>query len=157
MENRKIEVCIRVWRTNELSPDDVRLRTLAFHAATRAYAPYSRFQVGAAARLRDGMILEGSNQENIASPSGLCAERVALFHAGAAFPEMPVTALALVAIKDGVMQPFVAPCGACRQVMLETEQRYGTPLRVLMCGKEETFVVASAQDLLPLCFSGWGK
>jgi cytidine deaminase len=152
MENRKLEVCIRVLQTNELSSDDARLRAVAFHAAARAYAPYSRFQVGAAVRLRDGTILEGCNQENVASPSGLCAERVALFHAGAVFPELPVIALALVAVKDGVMQAFVSPCGACRQVMLETEQRYGTPLRVLMCGRDETFMVASAQDLLPLRF-----
>ena len=154
MEEKRIELLAAILKTEELSPDDNRLRMAAVHAAGRAYAPYSRFQVGAAVMLRDGSVVEGSNQENIAFPSGLCAERVALFHAGASFPEIPVISLAIVAVKDGVIQKSIAPCGACRQVMLETEQRYGEPVRILMCGRDETILVSTAKDLLPFGFSG---
>ncbi|HCC52649.1 MAG TPA: cytidine deaminase [Porphyromonadaceae bacterium] len=154
MEEKRIELLAAILKTEELSPDDNRLRMAAVHAAGRAYAPYSRFQVGAAVMLRDGSVVEGSNQENIAFPSGLCAERVALFHAGASFPEIPVISLAIVAVKDGVIQKSIAPCGACRQVMLETEQRYGKPVRILMCGRDETILVSTAKDLLPFGFSG---
>jgi cytidine deaminase len=153
MEERKIELCIRVLNTEELSPGDVRLRRVAVKAARQAYAPYSRFQVGAAVMLRNGTIVKGSNQENIASPSGVCAERVALFHAGTSFPDTPVVALAVVAIKGSMIQCQVSPCGACREVKLETELRYGTPLRILMCGKDETLIASSAHDLLPVNFS----
>jgi len=135
-----------------LSMDDSRLRNAAVHAAKRAYAPYSHFNVGAAVLLKDGTIIEGSNQENMAYPSGLCAERVALFSAGASFPDIPVAAIAIVAVKDGNMQSAIAPCGGCRQVMLETEQRYGQPIRILLCGQHETVLVASAKNLLPLAF-----
>ncbi len=154
MEEKKIELPVSILKTEELSPDDNRLRVAAIHAAGRAYAPYSRFQVGAAAMLSDGSVVEGSNQENISYPSGLCAERVALFYAGASFPEIPVISLAIVAVKEGVVQKSIAPCGACRQVMLETEQRYGKPMRILMCGKDETVVVSTAKHLLPFSFSG---
>jgi cytidine deaminase len=154
MEEKKIELTVKILKTEELSPDDNRLRVAAIHAAKRAYAPYSRFRVGAAAMLRDGTIVEGNNQENVAYPSGLCAERVALFHAGASFPEIPVLSLAIVAVKDDIIQKTVAPCGACRQVMLETELRYGNPVRILMCGSDKTTVVSSIKDLLPFSFSG---
>ncbi|MDR0393984.1 MAG: cytidine deaminase [Tannerella sp.] len=150
----KIELCVNILKTESLSPEDSRLRAAAVSAAGRAYAPYSRFQVGAAVMLEDGVIVEGSNQENRAYPSGLCAERVALFHAGASFPRIPVLSLAIVAIKEGVLQRSISPCGACRQVILETEQRYGKPVRILMCGSDETVIVSSAKDLLPFRFAG---
>ena len=153
MEENKIEMIFKVLKTNELSVDDSRLRETAVNAAQRAYAPYSGFNVGAVALLADGVIMEGNNQENVAYPSGMCAERIALFSAGATYPEIPVTSLAIIAIKDGEIQPSIAPCGACRQVMLETEQRYGHPVRILLCGRDETIIVSSAKDLLPLCFS----
>ena len=154
MEEKKIKLTVGILKTEELLPEDNRLRVAAIRAAKRAYAPYSRFRVGAAAMLRDGTIVEGNNQENIAYPSGLCAERVALFHAGASFPEIPVISLAIVAFKDDVIQPSISPCGACRQVMLEIEQRYGKPVRVLMCGNDQTIIVYSVKDLLPFSFSG---
>ncbi|MDR2774934.1 MAG: cytidine deaminase [Tannerella sp.] len=152
MRENEMEIVIKMQKTRELSPEDNRLRISAVRAAKRAYAPYSRYNVGAAVLLEDGTIIEGNNQENIAYPSGLCAERVALFYAGASHPAIPVVSIAIVAVKDGEVRESVSPCGACRQALLETEQRYGKPVRVLMCGRDEVVVVFSAKDLLPLSF-----
>ena len=152
MEEISIELRFKRLETKALSNEDNELREAAIGAAKRAYAPYSHFHVGAAVLLKDGTVVEGNNQENIAYPSGLCAERVALFAAGAAFPDIPVIAIAIAAIKNGVVQSAIAPCGACRQVMLETEQRYGLPMRIVLCGHDETLLIASSQDLLPLSF-----
>ena len=152
MEEIEIGLKFKRLKNAELSEEDTKIRHAAIHAAKRAYAPYSHFHVGAALLLSDGTIVEGNNQENVAYPSGLCAERVALFAAGASFPEIPVVTLAIVAMKDGMIQPEIAPCGGCRQVMLETELRYEQPIRVLLCGREETILVASAKDLLPISF-----
>ena len=102
--------------------------------------------------LEDGTIITGSNQENAAYPSGLCAERVALFHAGHQYPDMPVVALAIAAATNGRQVESISPCGACRQVLLEAEQRYGKPMKVLLCGTKEVVVAESAESLLPLCF-----
>jgi cytidine deaminase len=153
MEEKRVEIRFEILEKEELLRDDLRLYATALHAARQAYAPYSRFQVGAAV-LVAGMVVEGCNQENRAYPSGMCAERVALFSAGAYLPKHPVTALAIIALKKGVIQPPVAPCGACCQVLLETEQRYGKPVRVLMCGSDRIIAVSSAKDLLPFSFSG---
>ena len=153
MEEIRIELKFKRIKTALLPKEDGRLRDAAMRAAARAYSPYSHFNVGAAVLLKDGAIVEGNNQENIAYPSGLCAERVALFAAGATFPENPITAIAIVAVKNGEIQPFITPCGGCRQVLLETEQRYGHPVRILLCGRDETILVASAKDLLPFSFS----
>jgi cytidine deaminase len=152
---QKIELTVEVIKTETLSDEDGTLRAAAIRAAARAYAPYSHFHVGVAVLLDDGTLVEGNNQENVSYPSGLCAERVALFAAGASFPDVPIVSLAIVAIKDGIIQPFIAPCGSCRQVMLETEQRYGRPVRVLLIGAEETIIIPSAQDLLPYSFSSF--
>ncbi|MDR3250327.1 MAG: cytidine deaminase [Tannerella sp.] len=152
MEEKKIVLTAKVMPTDELSCGDRRLRAAAIDAAGRAYAPYSRFSVGAAALLADDSIVTGNNQENMAYPSGLCAERVALFAAGATFPDIPVTAIAIVAMSGGEVHPHVSPCGSCRQVMLETERRYGGAIRVLMCGRDETVVVSSVSGLMPFAF-----
>ncbi|MDR2680764.1 MAG: cytidine deaminase, partial [Tannerella sp.] len=122
MEEYKIELTARRLKTEELSTVDDRLRAAAVRAAKRAYAPYSQYKVGAAVLLDNGTVVEGNNQENVAYPSGLCAERVALFYAGASCPGIPVAAMAVVAVtEDGVIRGTVSPCGACRQVLLETE------------------------------------
>lgn len=152
MENINLELIFQRLKTEDLSLEDRSLRKVAIQAALRAYAPYSHFKVGAAVLLSDGTVVEGNNQENAAYPSGLCAERVALFAAGASFPERPVQAIALIAVRNGTVQSALAPCGACRQVMLETEQRYGQPIRILMCGDETTIIAQSVKDLLPLSF-----
>ncbi|MDR2915802.1 MAG: cytidine deaminase [Tannerella sp.] len=152
MEEKNIGFRVRILKLEELSVEDRELRHAAIRAAGCAYAPYSHFKVGAAVLLEDGTILEGNNQENIAYPSGLCAERVALFSAGASFPDVPIVALAIIAMKNGEIQPSISPCGGCRQVVLETERRYGCSVRVLLCGRNDTVIVPSAKDLLPLSF-----
>ena len=118
-----------------------------------AYCPYSHFHVGAAARLADGLIVAGSNQENAAYPSGLCAERTTLFAANANNPNTPVEALAIACYTQGhFTKDAASPCGACRQVMLETEHRFGKPMQVILYGEDMCYVFDSAADLLPMNF-----
>ena len=135
---------------SELAPADADLRRAALDAARGAYAPYSRFRVGAALRMADGSVLVGSNQENAAYPSGICAERNALFSAGATRPGLAVQTLLLVALNpDDTPVPYISPCGACRQVMMETQTRQKSPLRVLLCGAETVHEFPSVDPLLP--------
>lgn len=152
MKEILLETKIKVYPVSELPDEDLPLVTAAVDATKQSYAPYSHFRVGAAALLADGTIVTGSNQENAAYPSGLCAERVALFHAGHQYPDIPVVALAIAAWTDGKQVDRIFPCGACRQVLLETEQRYDKSLKVMLCGLKEILVAPSAVSLLPLCF-----
>jgi cytidine deaminase len=152
MKKQRIELDMLILRTDELSAEEKQWMETAAAAADDAYAPYSELCVGAVATLSDGTLVRGCNQENAAYPSGLCAERVALFGAAAHYPALAVKALTVVAVRRKVLLPAVAPCGACRQVMLETEQRYHMPLRLLLCGCEEVRVIESAATLLPLAF-----
>jgi cytidine deaminase len=126
----------------------------AFEAMEKAYAPYSKFKVGAALLLEDGQIIQGNNQENIAYPSGLCAERVALFHAGAQFPGIEVDLICIVAKGDLMpISQLLSPCGACRQVMLESENRQNKPIRIILVNQDNrTMCIDSAQNLLPFGF-----
>ncbi len=120
----------------ELDPKDVELLRLAHEATAHSYAPYSKFHVGAAVRMSNGETITGCNIENAAYPSGLCAERVALFAAQAKFPDVPIAALAIVAHSETkTLTEPAAPCGACRQVMLEAEQRSKRPMRVICQGE----------------------
>ena len=137
---------------SELNDDLQPLAAAAVKATEQSYAPYSGFHVGAAALLENGMIVTGSNQENAAYPSGLCAERVTLFHAGHQYPDIPVMALAIAAATKGEQVESISPCGACRQVLLETEQRYGKPVKVLLCGRKDVIIAESAESLVPLFF-----
>lgn len=152
-EKRVIESV--VYAVDELESVYGRLYEAAFEAAGRAYAPYSGFQVGAAILLANGEIVTGSNQENIAYPSGLCAERTALFYAGARYPDVAVRVLAVAAVKEGVRQPGVSPCGACRQVMVEAETRAGAPIRILLCGRDSATLFEGVSALLPYCFDSF--
>ena len=152
MKEIRLETKIAVYPLNEVSDEEQPLVRAALKATEHSYAPYSKFHVGAAVLLADGTIVTGSNQENVAYPSGLCAERVALFHAGHQYPDIPVVALAIAAATGGKQVESISPCGACRQVLLETEQRYGRPVKVLLCGTKEVMVAESAASLLPLCF-----
>ncbi|MBW7847788.1 MAG: cytidine deaminase [Bacteroidales bacterium] len=138
----------------KLSPEDQFLLNEAHEAAKQAYAPYSHFKVGAAVRLQGGIIVRGNNQENVAYPSGLCAERVALFHAHATYPDKKVEAIAITAVSaKTILDEPVAPCGACRQVMAEYEHRGGIPLKVIMQGQTGRVLVApSMAGLLPFSF-----
>jgi len=152
MKERKIETKVAVVSVDNLSPLETELMNRAMRAAQDAYAPYSGFHVGAAILLNNGKIITGNNQENAASPSGLCAERVALFAAGSQYPGVAVRDLAIIAMKDGEIRGHISPCGACRQVMLESEERGESAMRVLLCGEKEVYIVSTAKELLPLSF-----
>ena len=139
---------------DELSGSDLKLVETAKEATSGSWSPYSGFKVGAALLLEDGTVVTGSNQENAAYPSGLCAERTALFAAGHAHPGKAVTALAIAARNDkGFTAQPITPCGACRQVLAETEQRGGKPIRYILYGTQGTMVVEGGTDaILPFCF-----
>jgi cytidine deaminase len=137
----------------ELLAEDRELVKSAREAAKNAYAPYSHFHVGAALLLENGEIILGNNQENADFTDGLCAERVALFYAHARFPGFLVVALAVSAKnhKGPVKEP-AQPCGSCRQVMVETEVRFQKPIRVILDGSKNIYVLNGAENLLPLAF-----
>lgn len=145
----------QIFSYDELPEADRKLIDAAKKATATSYAPYSHFQVGAAARLADGTVVCGSNQENAAFPSGLCAERTALFYANAQHPDQPVTTLAIAAYSNGTfLKAPIPPCGACRQVILGVEERYRKPVRILLYGEEGIYVTDSIKALLPLQFVG---
>ncbi|WP_320052830.1 cytidine deaminase [uncultured Acetobacteroides sp.] len=138
---------------DELASIDKELIARALDAQKKAYAPYSNFQVGAAILFEDGTIVTGSNQENAAYPSGLCAERTAMFYAQATYPEKTIAAIAITSATAHVAnRKPVFPCGSCRQVLLESEQRNGKPIRVICYGADDIIEVGSAASLLPLHF-----
>jgi cytidine deaminase len=138
---------------DELSEQQVILVNSAIKAARDAYAPYSEYHVGAALRLANGEIVIGSNQENAAYPSGMCAERVALFYAGARHPDVPVESIAIAAIREGIVQEEpVAPCGACRQVLYEKESQGEESMELILHGSKKIQVLSRVTDLLPLPF-----
>ena len=141
-------------KMSELGKAEQNLVEAAINAALKAYCPYSKFNVGAAVLLENGEIVTGNNQENAAYPSGLCAERVALFHAGAQYGNIAPKTMAVVALIDGEIttQP-VTPCGACRQVFTEVEKRYSKPFSIILVGKEKIVKLDNANFLMPLAFS----
>ena len=155
MKEKEIISKVRIYDYEELTDADRELIDKAKDATQTSYAPFSKFCVGAAARLSDGTIVTGSNQENAAFPSSLCAERTALFYANARYPEKRVEELAIAAYAHGTfLKSPIPPCGACRQVILGVEERYGRPIRILLFGEEGTYVVDSIKALLPLQFTG---
>ena len=141
------------WK--ELAVQDQILIDRAFEAMQSAYAPYSNFKVGASVRLDNDAIVTGSNQENSAYPSGLCAERVVLFHVGANYPKQAVQTLCILAEGDLIpSEKLLSPCGACRQVMLETENRQNNKIRVIIVNQDNrALILDSVIDLLPFGFS----
>ncbi len=140
-------------KLDELKEEQVLLVNSAINAARDAYAVYSHYHVGAAVRLANGEIVIGSNQENAAYPSGLCAERVAIFYAGARYPNVPILSIAIVAMHDEIIQEEpVAPCGACRQVMYEKESQGDAPMEVILYGSQKIQIIKQVADLLPLPF-----
>ena len=154
MKQLDIHTTIKIYSPDELSAEEQQLVEVAKKATTRSYAPYSHFHVGAAALLANGEIISGTNQENAAYPSGICAERTTLFYANSQHPQQAVKALAIAArTSEGHWtETPISPCGACRQVMTETENRYEKPMKVLLCSAQEVFVIESAKDLLPVSF-----
>jgi len=128
----------------------------AIEATKAAYAPYSKFKVGAAVLLDDGTIIKGNNQENATYPNGLCAERVALFNAASNFPNKKISAIALTIEYEGkdITEP-VFPCGSCRQSILEYEDRFKQNIKIYIIGpNKEVVIIKSVKDILPFAFSG---
>lgn len=154
METQKIEIEYSIYSgLEELEAADKELALAAISAMQGAYAPYSHFHVGAAVRLNDGTIVKGANQENAAFPSGICAERTAMFSAGASYPTKDMTE---IAIAGGVMGKLgshpAAPCGACRQVMAQYQAKSGKPMAILLVSAQNILKFKRVDDLLPFIF-----
>ena len=155
MEHMDLNIKYSVATINELSDADRALVEQARLATHRSYAPYSKFSVGAAIQLDNGEIITGANQENVAYPSGTCAERTACYYAHALYPDANFSAIAIAARgTDGneVTLP-IAPCGACRQALLEYETLAGKDVRVILTGSEKVIILPSVKSLLPFAFS----
>ncbi len=154
MKRVTLEIPYYSCALEELSPEDRRLVDAARAATVSSYSPYSHFSVGAAVLLADGNIVAGSNQENVAFPSGTCAERCAMFYANSRYPDVAPVALAVAARgADGTFTPKpVTPCGACRQVLLQVQIRYGRALRILLYGSEQVYVMDNVECILPFQF-----
>lgn len=147
---------VKVYEDRFELPDDwQKLLEKAGQAAQKAYTPYSHFNVGAALLLNNGEVVTGNNQENAAYPSGLCAERTAVFYASAQYPDVPFNKIAITAInKNEKLTKPISPCGSCRQALLEYEQKFQQRIEVLLAGEEgEIYVFQSVEDLLPFSFS----
>ena len=152
MKQMQITTTVAVYTYDELDSMSRHLYQAAQEAAHKAYAPYSHFRVGAALSLDNGAIISGSNQENASYPAGCCAERTSIFYAGANHPEAIVTRIAIVAFNPQGQVEQISPCGICRQVLLETEQRQGAPISVWLFGREAVYCFHSAASLLPMGF-----
>ena len=138
---------------SEMTPEDQELVAAAIEAQKGSYSPYSHFQVGAALKLANGLIVRGANQENAAYPSGLCAERTAMFWAGANYPDIPMDTLAIAGSDHGVLcESPASPCGACRQVMAEYQKKHGNPMKIILVGSKRIRKFACVDDLLPFIF-----
>ena len=154
MTDRRITIdYIEYSAVGEMEPGDRELVAAALEAREGSYSPYSKFRVGAALRLADGTIVKGANQENVAYPSGLCAERTAMFWAGANRPGVAFDTLAIVGGNgEEVCEMPAAPCGACRQVMAEYQRLYQRPLKIILIGTHAIYKFSKVDDILPLIF-----
>lgn len=153
MDAKEIVCRVEILSWDELSVEERKLVECAKEATEGSYSPYSKFAVGAALLLSNGEVVKGSNQENVSYPCGLCAERTALFYANAAYPDQAVKCLAIAARNiEGFLPSPITPCGACRQALLETENRFGEKMKVILYGTERIYRVESVASLLPLQF-----
>jgi cytidine deaminase len=155
MTHQEIKITFEEYTSaNELNKDDLSLCQEAVQALKNSHSPYSNFKVGVALRLQSGNIIYGSNQENVAYPSGLCAERVALFHWGANCPGDPIAAMAITAETNNfVLQKPVTPCGSCLQVMAEYEKKQQRPIRVILyCVAGPVWITHGIENFLPFLF-----
>lgn len=163
MKEFRITTLVRECSIDELSKEDRELVEAAKDATRTSYAVYSKFHVGAAICMADGTIVKGSNQENAAYPSGLCAERTAAFYASASHPGIAMKKIAIAAWtksdrpenlewEDYFQSNPISPCGACRQALLEYETAYG-PIEVILYGREKTYILPSISSLLPFSFT----
>lgn len=155
MKDLKLKTVIMECQMEELPNDEQFLLQKAIESTNNSYAKYSHFHVGAAIQLSNGEVLPGCNQENAAFPAGLCAERSAIFAAGAQYPGEAVEKIAIAAREPGgnlTAEP-ISPCGTCRQVMIETETRFDTPIRILLYGRNRIYVMDGIKNLMPLSFT----
>jgi cytidine deaminase len=154
MQEKTLKLNFTSAHLSELDTQDNELVANAKEAFITAYAPYSGFLVGASILLDNGEIVNGSNQENVAYPSGLCAERVAMFYAGAKFPDAKIKTIAVSVIsKTFKVTDVISPCGACRQVMAEYEDKQEQPIKVILHSPTDDVLIANTvQDLLPFMF-----
>ncbi|MCC7051425.1 MAG: cytidine deaminase [Bacteroidia bacterium] len=139
----------------ELSPIHIELIEQAQKTLKNAYAIYSNFYVGCSILLENGEVFTGNNQENLAFPSGMCAERTALFYASAQYPDSPVRTIAIAASSENINPlEIITPCGACRQVMVEYETKFNKPIEIILTSpKGKIWVIGSAKSLIPFTFS----
>ena len=154
MKQISINTTISVLSKDELSQEETSLMSQAFEARSKAYAPYSKFTVGAAILLDNGIVVQGSNQENAAYPSGLCAERVAIHYAGANYPNAKIVKMFITASpQDRDLEEPIPPCGSCRQAIAEYEFKQDTPIAIFFMGaKGDIYKSDSLKNLLPLVF-----
>jgi len=155
MTERAINISYQEYNSiEELNPEDRELASEAIKAMEGAYAPYSHFHVGAAVRMSNGQIVRGANQENAAFPSGLCAERTAMFAASARYPDKDMLSIALAGGVYGRLASEPAtPCGACRQVMAQYQAKSGKPMSVIMISSDKIWKFEKVDDILPLIFN----
>ena len=154
MKKITIQSTISILGFDELTEEYQQLITRAKTEVEKAYAPYSHFHVGAAVLLENGEIFSGSNQENAAYPSGLCAERVALYYANAQRPNVASKVIAIAAYTNGTFtEEPISPCGACRQVMIESEMRFKTDMAILLYGSKHIYLIENTKQLLPMSFT----
>ncbi len=154
MTNKEIKIAFTEYAgAAEMEAEDRTLVEKAIEATKHSYAPYSNFNVGAALLLDNGEIVTGSNQENAAYPSGLCAERTAMFYASSQYPQHAILKIAIAATQGGVLCGNPAtPCGSCRQVMAQYQLRGGKPMQIILAGSEKILKFEKVDDLLPLIF-----
>ena len=155
MKKRELKIVfIEYDAVEELSSEDKKLIIMAKEVAETAYAPYSEFHVGAAVLLENSVYIKGNNQENVAYPSGLCAERVAVFAASSQYPGVAIKTIAISAkSKKFTVSSPVTPCGACRQVLAEYEHLQKQPIRIILSGEEgKILIIDKVEDLIPLSF-----
>lgn len=153
MKDLIITTKIQVYEIDESNEETKNLIAKAKDVTKNSYSPYSQYAVGAAILLANGEIIAGSNQENAAYPSGLCAERTALFYANSSHPDCTIKAIAITAFyQDDFVKEVCTPCGACRQVIAEIEGKQNSPIKILMCSKNTVYEAESIKSLLPLSF-----
>ena len=154
MTNKEISIRYEEYASIEdLNAEDRELASAAIEGMKGSYAPYSHFNVGAAVRMSNGQIVRGANQENAAFPSGLCAERTAMFAAGAKYPDKDMLSLALAGgIYGRLTEEPATPCGACRQVMAQYQAKSGKSMSVIMIGAKKVWKFEKVDDILPLIF-----
>ena len=154
MIEQKINTSFFIADLDELSKDEQMLVEKAQNILKTSYSSYSGFSVGASVLLDKGITIEGSNQENVAYPSGLCAERVALFYTGAQYPNNTIKTIAISALsKSFEIKDYISPCGACRQVMAEYEEKQNAKIKVLLHSPNDKVLISnSVEDLLPFVF-----